>query len=142
MNFKTKLIFFVDVQGDFSVGLPDFSSKITIEDDGVYDTKESVEELRKFINEFYGNEGRTLTELEYLQEIKNEVNLEIGLIEDSLKEVNSENNMDNEEFEKSLNKAFVNSRKDLANLKRRITRLEKAYNKMKIWHPSYSQTLP
>jgi len=134
MSEKTKIKFFIYIPGDYSVGIPDFSSTVTIEDDGVYDTKDSIVDLKHGIQYIYDSQAQVLTELEFLEMSLKEKIMEANMAHDSWEELNADLDNQDSETEIKLYQCYRLLKKDVTNLKRKITNLKKSYTKMRVWH--------
>lgn len=134
MSERTRIKFLIDIQGDYQVGLPDFCANIVLEDDGIYNTQEDIEELRDGIKGIYGEPAKVMTELEFFINSLQEKQLEELVCFDQWKEANSQLTDDDSETELALYKAYTRAQKDVSNLKRKITKLKKSYDKMALWY--------
>jgi len=135
MSEQTRIKFLIDIQGDYSVGIPDFCSNVTIEDDGIYSTKEDLEELRAGVKTIYGEpSAAVVTELEFFINSLREKELEESICFDQWNEINSVLTDNDTETELVLYKAYRSSQKDISNLKIKIAKLKESYDKMGLWY--------
>lgn len=131
---RTKIKFYIDIPGDYSVGIQDFCANVVVEDDGIYGTKDDLERLREGVACIYDNEGTVITELEFLINSLKQKKLELDTAHDFWNDENSNLNTDDIELETSLYLAYRESKNDVATLKRKISKLKKSYDKMGIWY--------
>lgn len=138
----TKIKFFVYIPGDESVGILDFNAIVTIEDDGIYDTQELMVDLKESVKNLYDSNAVVHTELENLHQQLKYATMELDVLLNGLEEMSTDIHEKDVKLEASMRTHARNYRKNIANLKRKITKLKNQYDKMRVWQPVYKTTWP
>lgn len=133
---NTELKFFIDISGDMSVGIFPAHSTILIQDNCIYDTQEEINELKTRLKYLYEDIGQVSvkTELEFLVESLSGAIESRDRIYSEFDALNRELEGEETEAELLLYQEYKNMLKIVGNIKRKITKLRKAYDEMGVWY--------
>ena len=121
-------------KGDYSVGIFSSYAEITIKDDLRYETKEEMIDLLQGLEGLW--DGVAITELEQTQLNLKETEMAQELAQDILKEVEEKGNLSDTKMQVQMFKEERRYKKDIGNLKRKITKLKQSYRNQGIWFES------
>ena len=120
--------------GDQSVGIQDMSATVSIKDDLRYETQEELLDLLKGLAELW--DGVAITELQQTTQDLHEAEIELDYWEAMCADKEEKGDLASTKEHVECDRYARNSRKQIGNLKRKITKLKQSYRNQGIWFES------